>query len=392
MLLDNNKILYVFSTQIRSGAEIVMERMIIGNLGNIEPIIIAPPGPIINNYRCYNIETIEEYLLYPIKILRNKHSTILFYTYRILIISYHIFKILKKNKIRIVHCNNLGAAISVFPLVIINKIFSNNIRYIWTDHDNKYINKIKYYVAKICAIFFNKTIIVSRALYKEKYHNMDKKVKILYNGIDIDKFKPDHQKRKLFRQQMNISDEQIIIGIIGLIKRSKGHDILIRCFNKLIKSNVFSMYRLLIVGDIINDEDLFENEVKYYLSLLPKDSYHILPFQNDITYFYNGIDILVNTSSSTVGESLGTTIYESMAFKKIALASNVGGSKEIINDGYDGFLFMPDNEIDLFDKLVYIYNNYNMMDSIRINARETVKLRFSLDNMIKGYLKIIYNL
>ena len=51
---------------------------------------------------------------------------------------------------------------------------------------------------------------------------------------------------------------------------------------------------------------------------------------------YLDLDIVLNTSVEP--EPLGTTIYEAMAMGKPVIASRVGGSAEIVDDGRAGFL------------------------------------------------------
>ena len=114
-----------------------------------------------------------------------------------------------------------------------------------------------------------------------------------------------------------------------------------------------------------------------------------LGYIDDIVEFYNGCDIIINNSSGLRSEPLGTTIYEAMACEKIVLASNTGGTPEIITDEKDGFLFDSEQQSDLEQKLSYVFEKHDVMDNIRSAARSKVIEKFNISIMIDTYNKIL---
>jgi len=98
---------------------------------------------------------------------------------------------------------------------------------------------------------------------------------------------------------------------------------------------------------------------------------------------------LVNNSNLKGSEPLGTTIYEAMACEKLVVATDVGGSKEIIDDEINGFLFKPDSKDALMDMLEKVAKNYYTLGDMKINARKKAKERFDIKLMTSTYTKYI---
>jgi glycosyltransferase involved in cell wall biosynthesis len=65
-------------------------------------------------------------------------------------------------------------------------------------------------------------------------------------------------------------------------------------------------------------------------------------------------------------------MLEGMACGKIVICSNVGGMKEVIKDGKNGFLIEQKSEESIIEKLVYVKDNYDKLEEIRKMAREYV--------------------
>jgi glycosyltransferase involved in cell wall biosynthesis len=71
---------------------------------------------------------------------------------------------------------------------------------------------------------------------------------------------------------------------------------------------------------------------------------------------------------------------------------NEGGPAEIVCDERDGFLFMPRSADDLANKLQYVVENLEGLDSIRREARKSVFDRFSSATMADDYQAVFSRL
>ena len=107
---------------------------------------------------------------------------------------------------------------------------------------------------------------------------------------------------------------------------------------------------------------------------------------------YKVSDIIV--SSSIEPEAFGRVSVEAQAMKKPIVASNIGGSKETINENKTGFLFEANNSDDLSKKLIEIMNlDEQTINQMGIEGRKNVVSKFNVEKMCfstySEYKKII---
>jgi len=385
---SKRKVLYVFGGQKASGAEIVIKRLIDANQELVEAHLFISPGDYattLTNDGFPNLTIIKE-----LKKL-NRGQTNVIKTFYLLIKNYFILtikalKYIKKNNIDIVHANVLGPAGYLIPAIVISRLLTPRVKWIWSDHDLRYHNKTDVKFAAICTAIYNLTLAVSASV-ANKYGN-NNKVKVLYNGLDLNHYKPVYDLRDNFRNKYLISSDTIVIGIAGFIDKRKGQLELANVVKSL-KDKQYNIV-LVIAGQPLNDKSLYSSQLFEVIKNQPFIKH--LGQVKDMSTFYNGCDIIINNSSSDGSEPLGTTIYEAMAVEKVAIAANTGGTPEIIEHNINGLLFDPENYIELKQQLVIAIESLSQLSSLRQNAREKVKQKFNILTMTEKYNEILNSL
>jgi PEP-CTERM/exosortase A-associated glycosyltransferase len=173
------------------------------------------------------------------------------------------------------------------------------------------------------------------------------KLTVIFNGINPGDF------RSLPRdEEMSASlgiDGRTVLGFVGSFYRYEGLDVLIKAFAKL--SGTRDDLALLLVGG-----GEMEGELKEQIAKSSKRLRVVIPgrFSHDkIPGIYSLIDILVYPRYSMRLTELVTPLkpLEAMAMGKPLVASNVGGHRELVQDGFTGLLFRPGDADDLAKKL-----------------------------------------
>ena len=100
---------------------------------------------------------------------------------------------------------------------------------------------------------------------------------------------------------------------------------------------------------------------------------------------YNSIDIFINPSYS---EGLPTTVLEAGLMKCATIATNVGGTSEIIEDKKEGLLCTKE-VIDIIEKLEVLIKDEELRNEMGENLHKKVKEKFSWSNTARTILKII---
>ena len=94
--------------------------------------------------------------------------------------------------------------------------------------------------------------------------------------------------------------------------------------------------------------------------------------------------------SPTQFETFGLAIAEGMANGKPAVVYEIGGTPEVMNDGYSGYLATYENPKDMYEKINILDKDRSLLKRMSSQAREWVQNTFSNERMVKE-LEEIYN-
>jgi glycosyltransferase involved in cell wall biosynthesis len=176
----------------------------------------------------------------------------------------------------------------------------------------------------------------------------------VHDGLDTAAFLALRRRTpQQVRSEWSISDDALLIGIVGNIKEWKGQRIVVDAFATL--SRAYPAARCLIVGEVsANGADR-----EYYnlvTSAIEKhglgDRVIITGYREDVPDLVNALDVLVH--GSTEPEPMGRVILEGMALGKPVVATDHGGPQEIIESGTSGFLVPPCDPERLAERLLQL--------------------------------------
>ncbi len=169
-------------------------------------------------------------------------------------------------------------------------------------------------------------------------------------------------------KRISLKDDLPIITYIGDLGKIKGVEMLIRAFNKL-----DDKARLIIVGDGPERDKLEElaGEDVEFLGKIEHDAIHSV---------YQRSDVIV--VPSLWPEPLSRVLLEAAYFGKPLIATNVGGSPDIVKDGYNGLLVESEVE-DMMDKLNYIVRNREKRLAMSKNMKKYYDEELSDERVVK---------
>jgi glycosyltransferase involved in cell wall biosynthesis len=112
--------------------------------------------------------------------------------------------------------------------------------------------------------------------------------------------------------------------------------------------------------------------------------------QDDLARLYSEVDICV--VPSVWPEPFGIVALESMSAGKPVIITNVGGLKNIVVDGESGFVIQPGDAAALKDRLVQLFDNPLLRDSMGKKGRERVISYFEWNRIYSDYYKNLFYL
>lgn len=166
----------------------------------------------------------------------------------------------------------------------------------------------------------------------------------------------------------------LCLGFLGRLKKGKGIEVLLEVVKKLPGNE----YQLWIAGKGT------ETEERSLKGRYKAENINFLGFVEPVMLF-NRIDILV--VPSLWNEPLGRVVHEAYAHGVPVVASNMGGSPEMIEHGKTGFVFDSDRPEELSALLVKIKENPDMLVGMR-KAGIKKSQEFLPERLLSRYLRI----
>ncbi len=203
----------------------------------------------------------------------------------------------------------------------------------------------------------------------------------VYNGIDLSKFEKSNKDNWL-KNEINVSESTPLFLSVGRFHEAKDYPNLLRAFSIFKKSSTFKekQPKLIIAGD-----GELRKEIEALINTLNLQSNVILlGRREDIPALLNMSDFFVLSSKY---EGLPTVVIEAMACETYVIATDCGGSAEIM--GKTGKLVPIQNA----EALSKAFNDVLMLeesDKAKNNsdARNRVEEYFSLSSSVQKWLKL----
>ncbi|MBW2978001.1 glycosyltransferase [Candidatus Woesearchaeota archaeon] len=201
-----------------------------------------------------------------------------------------------------------------------------------------------------------------------------KKIKVIQNGIEINKFnvKVNKQKKK---KELRI-ENRLVIGCVAKLRKQKGHEYLLKAIPLVIKKNPKCIFLIIGKG---KEERTLKNLVK---SLNIQDKVSFLGAQLDTAELLKIMDLFV---LPTLYEGMSNAILEAMAAKCSIITTDIAENRELIKDGKEGLLVKQKNHVDLANAINYLIDNKKIRQKFGENAYKKVKEDFSIKKTIEKY-------
>lgn len=189
------------------------------------------------------------------------------------------------------------------------------------------------------------------------------KIRLINNGINT----------SLYQKEKNFSSQKIILGHIGRFEEVKNHRTIVEVYKDL-KSG-FPTLGLKLIGN----GSLF---TEFYQELKNDPEVEMIRETEDIVYHLNSIDIFIFPS---IYEGRPLALMEAMAAGCVIVASSVGGIKDLILDGINGFLIKDSKSIsDFRNTISKLIKDQKKMKEISYKNRIKAK-DFDLTIMVSKY-------
>ncbi len=212
------------------------------------------------------------------------------------------------------------------------------------------------------------------------------KTLVRYNGVDCDRY---HLRPPTgwLKREFNLPNDCFLAATIGQIGLRKGQDVLAEAAVLAAEHLPDNCY--LLVGERNSTKresvDFEANVVACFQHAGLDKNFRCLGFREDIPRLMNEVDLLIHPSHQ---EPFGRVLLEAAASELPILATDVGGTTEILQDGDSARLVPPGNAQALADALIDLHSNPSMRTQFARKARSCVQLTFNIDQAVRELVDV----
>jgi glycosyltransferase involved in cell wall biosynthesis len=183
-------------------------------------------------------------------------------------------------------------------------------------------------------------------------------------GVDLGMFGAEQREQDFFEKRYGLGDlaDKVKLVFVGRLTPDKGWKFAINVLEQMARQQDMSHVAILIAGDGEMQAEIAGRlgKLAHFLGRIPPD---------DVPALLANCDVLVTTSEK---ETRGLTILEGFAAGIPAIAPNAGGVTDSIEDGVNGFLFVPGDANDFAEKLARLVDDSGLRQEMGIRGRESM--------------------
>ncbi|MEX2483472.1 MAG: glycosyltransferase [Brumimicrobium sp.] len=214
------------------------------------------------------------------------------------------------------------------------------------------------------------------------------KIKVIQLGFDLEKFTQNKSlNRKKIREKYNLVEDEVAVAIIGRLAPIKDHNYFLDVIENLLPQ-IETKVRFFIVGDgaeKVRIEERVEKINAKYGEVVVMTSWVL-----NIAEFNHGMDIVCLTSKN---EGTPVSIIEAQASGLPVISTNVGGVRDILEDGKAGFVINRKDIETYTEKLRLLVGNQKLRNKFAEHGISYVLETFHYTSLVKNmkeyYLELL---
>ncbi len=200
-------------------------------------------------------------------------------------------------------------------------------------------------------------------------------------GIDANLYQASNFNRQSCRALFGFEDDQVVVGIVAVLRRFKRHDRFLQMVRHVVDANPEKNIRFVMAGDGPQREKLAQMIVELEL----QGHVYMLGHVSNITELLCALDVFVLTSDS--GEGVPQSVMQALLMNKAVVATSAGSTKDLHHK--DNFMLInKDSQLALNQACHHLVEDEALRGEYAGRARGYVLEQFSKDRMSANIMKI----
>jgi len=203
-----------------------------------------------------------------------------------------------------------------------------------------------------------------------------RKIVVIPNAIDADRFNDLDPTARSELERFFPRPVRRIVGAVGRLSPEKGFDILIDAASQVVRLN--PTVGFVLFGDGFLREKLQSQIAAHQIA----DHFVLAGFRTDLDRFIPHFDVLVQSSYT---EGMPNVVLEACSAGVPVIATSVGGTPEIIEDGQGGYLIATGEPSPMANRIVELLGDEPRRKAMGEWGRRRMRESFTFEAQAESY-------
>lgn len=212
-----------------------------------------------------------------------------------------------------------------------------------------------------------------------------RKTRLIPRGVDTARYQPDPARRRRWREELALAPDDVAVGTAATLIPLKGH--------RRILEAVVSMRhgcRVFCAGGPLESD--YARELRDWTRANGMaDRVRFLGHVADMPGFLNALDIFVLATRRS-GEGSPVALLEAMAASLATVATDVPGSRDVVENGHNGRLVSCEDPGQLAAALDDLCADHDARARLGAAARSTILGKYTIEREVEDHVRLYRNL
>ena len=204
------------------------------------------------------------------------------------------------------------------------------------------------------------------------------RILVIKNGLDLSRFPIPHHSLQSVRDQ---DAHPVVFGVIANLREEKGHLLVVQAAQ--IVASACPEARFVLVGDGVMRQKIQESIEGLGL----RERFNLMGAVKNVPQVLQGIDVVVSPSDT---EGLPNAVLEGMAASKAVVATDAGGTRELVMEGITGHLVPIGDVGGLASRMIALCKATDIREGMGANARRQVE-RYHTAEYVANRFELLYD-
>ena len=320
---------------------------------------------------------------------------------------FKVFREIRRQRPDVIHTHTAKAGTIGRAAALLHKMLGGRVRVIHTFHGHvfhsyygKFKTRLFLIIEKALArLATDKIIVISPQQLAEIHHDFrvgrERQFNVIPLGIDVARFDTPPGTRRVLRDQLNVTDDEILVGFVGRLTEIKDISLYLQVAGLVRDDGDSPKMRFVIAGDGHLRQRLEREAAELGLG----DSLVFLGNYPNAEVLYSGFDIVALTSRN---EGTPLSLIEAMAAGRPFVSTVVGGVADLLGatvSEHDGFrvcdrgVGIDSRSPDDFRKgLIYLAKNERLRETLALRGQRYAREVYSKERLFRDIRKLYLDL